>query len=130
MIAASLDALARPNALIPGEHYSGVLRPEWESAFEELSEISYRVYREHILNDPGILQYFELATPVGELEHARIGSRPARRARPDELRQSARHPLGLRMDAKPPARARLVRRRNSFRRISRASPPASPSCAR
>jgi phosphoenolpyruvate carboxylase len=80
MIAASLDALARPNALIPGEHYSGVLRPEWESAFEELSELSYRAYREHILNDPGILQYFELATPVGELEHARIGSRPARRA--------------------------------------------------
>ncbi|HZZ40180.1 MAG TPA: phosphoenolpyruvate carboxylase [Acidobacteriaceae bacterium] len=80
MIAASLDALARPNALIPGEHYSGVLRPEWERAFEEMSEISYRAYREHILNDPGVLQYFELATPVGELEHARIGSRPARRA--------------------------------------------------
>ncbi|HEY1809074.1 MAG TPA: phosphoenolpyruvate carboxylase [Acidobacteriaceae bacterium] len=79
MIAASLDALARPNALIPGEHYSGVLRPEWESAFEELSEISYRVYRDGILNDPGLLQYFELATPVGELEHARIGSRPSRR---------------------------------------------------
>jgi phosphoenolpyruvate carboxylase len=79
MIAASLDALARPNALIPGEHYSGVLRPEWESAFDELSEISYRAYREHILNDPGVLPYFELATPVGELEHARIGSRPARR---------------------------------------------------
>ncbi|MGA8528599.1 MAG: phosphoenolpyruvate carboxylase, partial [Acidobacteriaceae bacterium] len=80
MIAASLDALARPNALIPGEHYSGVLRPEWESALEEMSEISYRAYREHILNDPGVLQYFDLATPVGELEHARIGSRPARRA--------------------------------------------------
>jgi len=79
MIAASLDALARPNALIPGEHYSGVLRPEWERAFEEISEISYQAYREHILNDPGVLQYFELATPVGELEHARIGSRPSRR---------------------------------------------------
>ncbi len=80
MIAASLDALARPNALIPGEHYSGVLRPEWENAFDELSHISYRAYREHILDDPGILRYFEQATPVGELEHARIGSRPARRA--------------------------------------------------
>ncbi|HEX3659868.1 MAG TPA: phosphoenolpyruvate carboxylase [Acidobacteriaceae bacterium] len=79
MIAASLDALARPNALIPGEHYSGVLRPAWESAFEEMSEVSYRAYREHILDDPGLLQYFELATPVGELENARIGSRPARR---------------------------------------------------
>jgi phosphoenolpyruvate carboxylase len=79
MIAASLDALARPNALIPGAHFSGVLRPEWEAALEELSEISFRCYRERILGDPEVLHYFEVATPVGELEHARIGSRPARR---------------------------------------------------
>ena len=79
MIAASLDALARPNALIPGAPFSGVLRPEWEAAFEELSEISFRCYRERILNDPEVLHYFALATPVDELEHARIGSRPARR---------------------------------------------------
>ncbi len=79
MIAASLDALARPNALIPGAHMSGVMRPEWETAFEELSEISFRLYRERILSDAELLEYFELATPVSELEHARIGSRPARR---------------------------------------------------
>ncbi len=79
MIAASLDALARPNALIPGAHFSGVMRPEWETALEELSEISFRCYRERVLGDPEVLHYFEVATPAGELEHARIGSRPARR---------------------------------------------------
>ncbi len=79
MIAASLDALARPNALIPGAHFSGVMRPEWETALEELSEVSFRYYRERILGDPEVLHYFEVATPVAELEHARIGSRPARR---------------------------------------------------
>ena len=79
MIAASLDALARPNALIPDARYSGVLKASWESAFAELSEISFRFYREHILEDPEVLHYFEVATPVAELEHARIGSRPARR---------------------------------------------------
>jgi phosphoenolpyruvate carboxylase len=79
MVAASLDALARPNALIPGARYSGVLRPEWESAFGELSEISFAFYRERIIGDPDVLHYFEVATPVSELEHARIGSRPARR---------------------------------------------------
>ena len=79
MIAASLDALARPNALIPGAHFSGVMQPEWESAMQELSEISFRLYRERILGDPEVLHYFEVATPVGELENARIGSRPARR---------------------------------------------------
>jgi phosphoenolpyruvate carboxylase len=79
MIAASLDALARPNALLPNGRYSGVMRPEWESALAELSEISFRYYREHIIDDPDVLHYFEVATPVAELEHARIGSRPARR---------------------------------------------------
>ena len=63
---------------------------------------------------------FEQATPVAELEHARIGSRPAKRRRqqrPQALRKPtqhgrpARHPLGLRLDAVAPARPRLVRRR-------------------
>jgi phosphoenolpyruvate carboxylase len=79
MIAASLDALARPNALNPQGHFTGVLAPEWEAAFAELSEGAFSFYREHILNDPDVLQYFEEATPVAELEHAKLGSRPARR---------------------------------------------------
>jgi phosphoenolpyruvate carboxylase len=79
MIAASLDALARPNARDPEGHFTGVLKPEWESALDELSAISYGFYREHVLDDPGVVTYFEQSTPVGELEHAKIGSRPARR---------------------------------------------------
>ena len=79
MIAASLDALARPNARDPQGHFTGVLEPEWEAAFGELSDVAFAFYREHILEDPDVLQYFEEATPVAELEHAKIGSRPSRR---------------------------------------------------
>jgi phosphoenolpyruvate carboxylase len=79
MIAASLDALARPNARDPHGHFTGVLAPEWEAAFAELSDVAFAFYREHILEDPEVLQYFEEATPVAELEHAKIGSRPSRR---------------------------------------------------
>jgi phosphoenolpyruvate carboxylase len=79
MIAASLDALARPNARDPQGHFTGVLEPEWEAAFAELSDVAFAYYREHILEDPEVLQYFEEATPVAELEHAKIGSRPSRR---------------------------------------------------
>ena len=79
MIAASLDALARPNARNPHGHFTGVLAPEWEAAFAELSSAAFSFYREHILEDPEVLQYFEEATPVAELEHAKIGSRPSRR---------------------------------------------------
>ena len=79
MIAASLDALARPNARDPEGHFTGVLKREWEAALDELSNLSYGFYRKHILDDPGVVTYFEQSTPVGELENAKIGSRPARR---------------------------------------------------
>ncbi len=79
MIAASLDALARPNARDPEGHFTGVLKPEWETALDELSNLSFGFYRRHILEDPEVIAYFEQSTPVGELENAMIGSRPARR---------------------------------------------------
>lgn len=79
MIAASLDALARPNARDEQGHFTGVLKPTWEAALDELSAVSFRYYRENILDNPEVVMYFEQSTPVGELEQAKIGSRPARR---------------------------------------------------
>ena len=75
MIAASLDALARPNARDPQGHFTGVLKPEWEAALNQLSDLSYGFYREHILEDPGVLTYFEQSTPGG-----RVGERQNRLA--------------------------------------------------
>ncbi len=80
MIAASLDALARPNARDPEGHFTGMLKPEWEAALDALSDLSFGFYRKHILDDAGVMAYFEESTPVGELENAKIGSRPARRS--------------------------------------------------
>jgi phosphoenolpyruvate carboxylase len=85
MIAASVDALARPNARDAHGHFTGILKSEWEDAFNQLSQISYNFYREHILEDPDVLTYFEQSTPVGELENAKIGSRPSRRKASPQL---------------------------------------------
>jgi phosphoenolpyruvate carboxylase len=52
----------------------------WDEAMETMSREAFAFYREHIAENPEVLEYFEQATPVNELEHARIGSRPARRA--------------------------------------------------
>jgi phosphoenolpyruvate carboxylase len=41
---------------------------------------AYGFYRKNIAENPDVLEYFEQATPVNELEHARIGSRPPRRS--------------------------------------------------
>jgi phosphoenolpyruvate carboxylase len=79
MIAASLDALARPNARDPQGHQSGILLPEWEAAFDQMSATAFEFYRWNIIDDPEVLHYFEVGTPVSELEHAKIGSRPSRR---------------------------------------------------
>jgi phosphoenolpyruvate carboxylase len=104
MIAASLDALGRPDAMLQHKqsatesgaprldsetwvgaptgyvpHLTGEILPEWESALDQISATSYAFYRKHIAEDPDTFTYFEQATPVAELEHARIGSRPAKR---------------------------------------------------
>jgi phosphoenolpyruvate carboxylase len=84
MIAAALDALARPALRAASEqgraHLTGLLLPDWEKTLETLSATSYAFYRKHIAESADTFTYFEQATPVAELEHARIGSRPARRS--------------------------------------------------
>ncbi len=80
MLAASLDALARPEARRVDGHRTGVMREGWEQAFATMSATSYAFYRKNIPEDPAVLQYFAEATPVNELESARIGSRPSRRS--------------------------------------------------
>ncbi len=86
MVAASLEALARPGSA-PGDEESEAGEEEkWEAAMEEMSENAFAFYRERIVENPDVLTYFEEATPVQELEHARIGSRPARRSETRDLR--------------------------------------------
>ena len=50
----------------------------FEEAFKEISEISYKLYRE-LVDDPDFLTYFYQATPIEELEYLNIGSRPTYR---------------------------------------------------
>ncbi len=68
----------RPTAT--NTHLTGAIDPTWEAAMDELSAVSLDFYQQHILGDPEVFTFFEQATPVAELEHARIGSRPAKRA--------------------------------------------------
>ncbi|HKG97536.1 MAG TPA: phosphoenolpyruvate carboxylase, partial [Pyrinomonadaceae bacterium] len=73
MIAASLEALSRPDSVED-------LDQESEAALEKMSHEAFEFYREKIAENEEILTYFEEATPVRELEHMRIGSRPTRRS--------------------------------------------------
>jgi phosphoenolpyruvate carboxylase len=73
MVAASLEAMTRPGLEEKNE-------AEWEAIVEEMSANAFTYYREMIADNADVLTYFEEATPVQELEHARLGSRPARRS--------------------------------------------------
>jgi phosphoenolpyruvate carboxylase len=79
VIAASLEALSRPGKTQPD------CDQQWENAMEQMSADAFRFYRENIAENRDILPYFEQATPVNELDNARLGSRPARRSASQSL---------------------------------------------
>ncbi|HZG53887.1 MAG TPA: phosphoenolpyruvate carboxylase [Pyrinomonadaceae bacterium] len=72
MVAASLDALARPWAF--------PVAAEWAAAMEEMSAEAFAFYRASVVESAETLRYFQEATPVREFELAKSGSRPSRRA--------------------------------------------------
>ncbi len=51
---------------------------EFDQAMEELSASSYETYRQ-LAENPGLVNYYQQASPVEELAMLNIGSRPARR---------------------------------------------------
>jgi len=74
LVAASLGALVRPTTA------SNRDEEQWVEPMDELSRLALERYRCMIADNPEVLTYFEQATPVNEMELARIGSRPARRS--------------------------------------------------
>ena len=58
--------------------------PRWAEAMEAMAEASLQTYRRLVEHD-AFLQYFDLATPIGEIETLPIGSRPARRKARESL---------------------------------------------
>jgi phosphoenolpyruvate carboxylase len=81
MIAASLDALARPLAF--------PVEAEWTAALEEMSAGAFAFYRESVVENAATLRYFRQATPVREFELAKSGSRPSRRAQEAEAQSES-----------------------------------------
>jgi phosphoenolpyruvate carboxylase len=73
MIASCMEAITRTRGPVPGADQ------RWVPAMEQMSATAFAFYRQHIAENPDVIEYFEQATPVNELEYARIGSRPPRR---------------------------------------------------
>ena len=52
--------------------------PEQQQAVEDIARLSFKAYRK-LAEDPGLITYFQSASPVEELALLKIGSRPSRR---------------------------------------------------
>jgi phosphoenolpyruvate carboxylase len=52
--------------------------PEQQAAVEDIARLSFKAYRK-LAEDPGLIGYFQSASPVEELALLKIGSRPSRR---------------------------------------------------
>lgn len=55
------------------------LDPAFEALMDRLSSRAFTFYREQVYENQDLHAYFQQATPVRALEHAKIGSRPTRR---------------------------------------------------
>ena len=54
-------------------------------AMEELSDHAFREYRDLVYETPGFIKYFRDSTPINEISHLNIGSRPSSRKSSDRI---------------------------------------------
>lgn len=73
LVAATLEAtlLDNENHAESAEGFYGIM--------ERISELAFQAYRELVYETPGFTQYFWASTPISEIAHLNIGSRPASR---------------------------------------------------
>jgi phosphoenolpyruvate carboxylase len=79
VIAASIPQSAPPVGLQAEQYNKQGQLAHWQEAMDQISENAFAAYRHFVRETEGFLDYFTQATPVEELQHLRIGSRPAKR---------------------------------------------------
>jgi phosphoenolpyruvate carboxylase len=73
-----LAASALEHSLKSMQHIGLACVPEFDAAMEALSSASFAAYR-NLAEHPGLVTYYQAASPVEELGWLKLGSRPARR---------------------------------------------------
>ncbi len=73
-----ISASVLEHSLLTGEGGSQPRNPDFDEAMEALAGMSYAAYR-RLAEHPGLVDYYQAASPVEELVRLKIGSRPARR---------------------------------------------------
>ncbi len=65
-------------------------RPRWREVMDHLDAAAMAAYRGTVRDRPEFMEYFRAATPIEEISHLTIGSRPAKRSPQDMTVESLR----------------------------------------
>jgi phosphoenolpyruvate carboxylase len=58
---------------------ASAVRLDWRQAMTVVSDAAVQAYRRLVRNTPGFIEYWRFATPIDEISHLTIGSRPTTR---------------------------------------------------
>src|SRR5258708_6705168 len=79
LVAATMEATLLPDDGADGDQAA------FHQAMEELSGYAFAEYRDLVYETPGFIRYFREATPINEISHLNIGSRPSSRKSSDRI---------------------------------------------
>jgi phosphoenolpyruvate carboxylase len=71
----------------PGTVKTGTVPPTWRRAMQAMSAAAEQSYRSLVYETPGFADFWQAATPIAEITHLHIGSRPS--ARPKSKKPGA-----------------------------------------
>ncbi|HUM25402.1 MAG TPA: phosphoenolpyruvate carboxylase, partial [Anaerolineales bacterium] len=59
----------------------------WRNAMAQMSEAAQRTYRQMVYETPGFIEFWQSATPLDQIKHLQIGSRPSARSQTGAVNQ-------------------------------------------
>ena len=60
---------------------------KWRNAMTQMSEVAQRAYRKMVYETPGFIEFWQSATPLDQIKHLQIGSRPSSRSQAGAVNQ-------------------------------------------
>lgn len=60
---------------------------QWRTAMTQMSESAQRAYRKMVYETPGFIEFWQSATPLDQIKHLQIGSRPSARSQTGAVNQ-------------------------------------------
>jgi phosphoenolpyruvate carboxylase len=74
-------------ASAPLPHQPAPERFAWRTTMAQMSEVAQRAYRTLVYETPGFIEFWQSATPLDQIKHLQIGSRPSARSQTGAVNQ-------------------------------------------